>query len=71
MTSIKILDFGAASHISGSTEATVVKFCTHVGSIMLVVMGWQPIVGDLLNFWEVSDNNSKTMQDRDMGTMED
>jgi len=38
------------------TEATVVKFCTHVGRIKLVVLGCDQN-HDLLKFWEISDNN--------------
>jgi len=36
-----ILNFGAPNHIFEMTEAAVVKFCTHVGHIKLVVMGWR------------------------------
>jgi len=30
--------FLGPNHISGTTEATVVKFCTHIGTIKLVVV---------------------------------
>jgi len=37
-----ILNIWSPSHIYEMTEAIIVKFCTHVGCIELVVIGWQP-----------------------------
>jgi len=51
------------------TEATVIKFCTHVGCIKPVVLGWGSC--ELWKFWEISDNISKMVQDTDIVTMED
>jgi len=39
LTQNAILNFGASNHNSGTTKATVVKFCTHIGRIKLVVLG--------------------------------
>jgi len=69
MTSFKFL---GPNHISGTNEATVVKFCKYVGRITTYIPQWAwSWSRDLLIFWELSDIISQMVQDRDRVSMED
>ena len=51
MTNLK---FWGPSYASGTTKATGTGFCTHVGNIKLVVLGWHcPIVGIIGVVWSL------------------
>ena len=78
------LNFGGTNHISGTAETKVVqvcipaearvaKFCMQVKYIKNIWMTDYPsrrVQGHVIsNFWEMSDNISEMVQDRDMVTM--
>jgi len=60
--------FWGPNHIFGTIVATVIKFSTRDDNPPPGGRDWGR---DILNFCEISDNVFKTVQDRDMVTMED